>query len=347
MAQIGTSGQYFTSETDALPLIPQEVANEVINGITEASATLSLFRRLPNMSSRTLRMPVLNSMGAASFIAGTVNDNLTTGADAEAPASVAETGIPGLKSTHQMEWTNVYIHAEPLAIILPIGEDVLEDSQYPIWDEIRPRIVEAFGIAIDNAVIWGQGRPASWPSGIVPTAISRGFTCVESAEADDTAGTPEITLVDSTSEAMGLLEKVGYNPNGWIIDPVAKKDLRSLKDTNDRPLFVPSLTQGEPNTLWGLPIEYVRNGTMRSATARFIVGDMNQAVYSIRSDMRFDIFREGVITDSNGVVVANLMQNDMVALRVVMRLGWAVPNPIHAMGTDRSEKYPFAILTAA
>lgn len=118
-------------------------------------------------------MPVLNSMGAASFIAGTVNDDLELGADAEAPDSVAEEGIPGLKSTHQMEWTNVYIHAEPLAIILPIGEDVLEDSQYPIWDEIRPRIVEAFGIAIDNAVIWGQGRPTSWPSGIVPTAISR------------------------------------------------------------------------------------------------------------------------------------------------------------------------------
>ena len=342
MTEINTSGQFATTEADALPLIPQEVASEIVNGITEASAVLSLFRRLPNMSSRTLRMPVLNSMGAASFIAGTVNDNLTTagasaGADAEAPDSVAEEGIPGLKGTHQMEWTNVYIHAEPLAIILPIGEDVLEDSQYPIWDEIRPRIVEAFGVAIDNAVIWGQGRPASWPSGIVPTAISRGFT---HAEGTGTA------LVDSTSEAMGLLEKVGYNPNGWIIDPVAKKDLRSLKDTNDRPLFVPSLTQGEPNTLWGLPIEYVRNGTMRSATTRFIVGDMNQAVYSIRTDMRFDIFREGVITDNTGAVVANLMQNDMVALRVVMRLGWAVPNPIHAMGPDRDEKYPFAVLTA-
>lgn len=338
MAQINMSGQYATTEADALPLIPQEVANEVINGITEASAVLSLFRRLPNMSSRTLRMPVLNSMGAASFIAGTVNDDLELGADAEAPDSVAEEGIPGLKSTHQMEWTNVYIHAEPLAIILPIGEDVLEDSQYPIWDEIRPRIVEAFGVAIDNAVIWGQGRPASWPSGIVPTAISRGFT---HAEGTGTA------LVDSTSEAMGLLEKVGYNPNGWIIDPVAKKDLRSLTDTMGRPLFVPSLTQGEPSTLWGLPIEYVRNGTMRSATARFIVGDMNQAVYSIRTDMRFDIFREGIISDSDGKVVANLMQNDMVALRVVMRLGWAVPNPIHAMGTDRDAKYPFAVLTAA
>jgi len=112
MAQINMSGQYATTEADALPLIPQEVANEVINGITEASAVLSLFRRLPNMSSRTLRMPVLNSMGAASFIAGTVNDDLELGADVEAPDSVAETGIPGLKSTHQMEWTNVYIHAE-------------------------------------------------------------------------------------------------------------------------------------------------------------------------------------------------------------------------------------------
>jgi len=341
MAQIGTSGQYFTSETDALPLIPQEVANEVINGITEASATLSLFRRLPNMSSRTLRMPVLNSMGAASFIAGTVNDDLTLGADVEAPDSVAETTIPGLKDTHQMEWKNVYIHAEPLAIILPIGEDLLEDSQYPIWDEIRPRIVEAFGIAIDNAVIWGQGRPTSWPSGIVPTAISRGFTVTQG-----TATAAQGGLGTDASNLMGLLEDVGYNPTGWIIDPKAKRELRNLVDANGRPLFVPSLAQGEPNTFWGLPIEYVRNGTFRSARAKFIVGDMNQAVYSIRSDMRFDIFREGVITDSTGKVVANLMQNDMVALRVVMRLGWAVPNPIHAMGPNRDEKYPFAVLTA-
>jgi len=35
MAQINMSGQYATTEADALPLIPQEVANEVINGITK------------------------------------------------------------------------------------------------------------------------------------------------------------------------------------------------------------------------------------------------------------------------------------------------------------------------
>ena len=40
------------------------------------------------------------------------------------------------------------------------------------------------------------------------------------------------------------------------------------------------------------------------------------------------------------------MQNDMVALRAVMRLGWEIPNPINAMVPDKTKRCPFAILTA-
>lgn len=337
MSQINTSGQYATTEFDALPLIPTEVANEVISGITEASATLKMFRRLPNLSHRTLRMPVLNSMGAAEFTCATTNDNLVAGTDSAPSGTTYDESIPGLKATHQMEWTNVYINAEPLAIILPIGEDVLEDSAYPIWDEVRPRIVEAFGEAIDSAVIWGQGRPNSWPSGIVPTAINRGFVYVEGTGAD---------LGEDASELMGLLEAIGYNPNGWMVDPTVKKDLRNLRDNNGNPLFAASLRQKEADSLWGLPIEYVKNASFRPTTGRMITGDMNQAVYAVRTDMRFKLFTEGVVTDTDGKVIMNLMQNDMVALRVVMRLGWAVPNPIHALGQTRATKYPFAVMTA-
>ena len=45
-------------------------------------------------------------------------------------------------------------------------------------------------------------------------------------------------------------------------------------------------------------------------------------------------------------IVYNLAQQDMVALRVVMRMGWALPNPATRMNADRS-KVPFAFLTAA
>jgi len=41
-----------------------------------------------------------------------------------------------------------------------------------------------------------------------------------------------------------------------------------------------------------------------------------------------------------------LAQQDMVALRAVMRLGWEIPNPINALKTDKAERFPFAVLKA-
>ena len=41
-----------------------------------------------------------------------------------------------------------------------------------------------------------------------------------------------------------------------------------------------------------------------------------------------------------------LMQNDMIALRAVMRLGWEIPNPINALAKDKTKRCPFAILKA-
>ena len=79
-----------------------------------------------------------------------------------------------------------------------------------------------------------------------------------------------------------------------------------------------------------------------------ISGDFSQLVYSIRQDITFKIFDQGVIQDpSTGDIVYNLMQNDMVALRAVMRLGWEIPNPINAMKKDKEKRCPFAIYKSA
>jgi hypothetical protein len=66
----------------------------------------------------------------------------------------------------------------------------------------------------------------------------------------------------------------------------------------------------------------------------------------MRQDMTYMISRESVITDAAGKVVVNLFQQDMVALRAVMRLGFALPNPINAMNETAATRYPFAVLTA-
>ena len=49
-------------------------------------------------------------------------------------------------------------------------------------------------------------------------------------------------------------------------------------------------------------------------------------------------------SDGSGNVVLNLAQQDCVALRAVMRLGWEIPNPINAENSDESTRFPFALV---
>ena len=48
----------------------------------------------------------------------------------------------------------------------------------------------------------------------------------------------------------------------------------------------------------------------------------------------------------DGTIAYNLMQNDMVALRAVMRLGWEIPNPVNGLEKDKAKRFPFAAITA-
>ncbi|MDD5541425.1 MAG: hypothetical protein PHG61_12110, partial [Candidatus Marinimicrobia bacterium] len=73
----GEYGTHMTTEYDAYPLIPEEVSKEIVSGVTETSAALKTFTRLPDMSSRTHKMPVLSTLGTADFTTDTVDDSLT------------------------------------------------------------------------------------------------------------------------------------------------------------------------------------------------------------------------------------------------------------------------------
>ena len=67
------------------------------------------------------------------------------------------------------------------------------------------------------------------------------------------------------------------------------------------------------------------------------MGDFSQAVYSIRQDVTVKLLDQGVIQDPvTKEIVYNLAQQDMIALRVVFRMGWALPNPATRMDENRT-----------
>ena len=302
--------------TGADSLIPEERAREIIQGTITQSAVLSRGRRLPNMSSRTYKMPVLDMLPLAYFV----------------------NGDTGQKKTTKMQWDKKFITAEEIAVIVPIPEAVLDDSDYDIWAEVRPRIEEAFGKVIDSAVLFDVNKPDSWRNGLVSSATSAG-SIVTLGSTDD--------LYDKVMGEDGVIAKVeesGYFVTGHMADISMRSKLRGLKDTTGQPIFKSDMQSATSYVLDGSPMNFPNNGSFDKSKALMISGDFSQLVYSIRQDITFKLFTEGVVQNTDGTIAYNLMQQDMVALRAVMRLGWEIPNPINSLKEDKATRFPFAVL---
>ena len=309
------------SRTDAEALIPTEVSNEIIQNVPQQSAVMSLARKLPNMSRKQKTLPILAALMTAYFVNG------------EAGGSGG-----GLKQTSEIAWANKSIIAEELAVIVPIPEAVLDDADYDIWGEVRPRIEEAFGKAFDQAALYGTNAPATWPSNLLTGATAAGNVV--------TLGTGADIYDDIMGEdgVLALIEADGYGVTGHVAAMTMKAKLRGLRDANGVPIFNSSVQEKTRYTLDGEDLIFPKNGSVDASQSLLVSGDWQQLVYAIRQDITYKILTEAVIQDNTGAIVYNLAQQDMVALRAVMRLGWQLPNPINALQPVEASRYPFGFL---
>ncbi|MBQ9010294.1 MAG: phage major capsid protein [Clostridia bacterium] len=302
---------------NAEALIPEQVSREIIQETVKGSIALSLGTRMPDMIRKQLKIPVMTGTVSADFV----------------------NGDTGLKSTSQMTWDKVYITAEELAVIVPIPEAVLDDSDYDIFGEVRPRIVEAFSAAIDGAVFHGTGKPSTWPDGLVPSAIAAGKYV-------ETTG----NLYQDINGEQGVIAKVeesGISVNTYVGALQLRAKLRGAVDTAGQPIFRMAYTSGAAGAmvyeLNGTPVAFPENGSLDGTRALLLAGNFNYMRYAIRQDVTYKILDQATITDNEGRVILNLAQQDCVALRAVMRLGWAMPRPVNMI--SGRDYFPFAVLT--
>jgi HK97 family phage major capsid protein len=124
-----------------------------------------------------------------------------------------------------------------------------------------------------------------------------------------------------------------------------KAKLRGLRDANGVPIFLRSMADKTTYELDGAEVMFPKNGGFDATSALMIVGQAKEAVYSIRQDITYKVLEEAVIQDDNGDIIFNLAQQDMVALRCVMRMGWQLPNPVNRIQPVAANRYPFGVLT--
>ena len=310
---------HITSRADAEAIIREQVVSTIFQDAPKQSVFMSLARKLPNMTSNQTRIRVLDFLPTAYWV----------------------NGDTGMKQTSKQAWDNVYINAAELAVIIPIPEAVLDDAEFDIFGEITPRVNEAIGQKVDSAIIFGVNRPAEWQNDIVTLARQAGNNVAPS-------GSPDYyNLILGEGGVISKVEEDGYMSTGALASMGMRAKLRGIKATDGTPIFK-SDRQGSTNyALDGAPMYFPQNGAFDNTIAQLIIGDFKQAVYAIRQDITVKILDQGVIQDPATKEIAyNLAQQDMVALRVVFRMGWALPNPATRMDEDRVG-CPFAYLEPA
>lgn len=296
------------AKNDVSALIDEQVVGEIFEGAQKESKVLSMFRRLPNMSSDKTKLRVSDALPVAYFVDESKNN--------------------GRKNLTKAAWKNVFLTAEEIAVIVPIKENLLNDASVDLWAEIRPQLTSAIAKTIDAAVFKGEGAPTSWGEGIIPQIIAKGKKVAETGK-----------LYEDINNVMVKVEESGYDVNALLGGVGLKGKFRMMVDNTGQPL--------NTTEIGSLRREYLDNGAWDKETATLIAGDFNQAVYAIRSDVDYKVLTEAVIQDpSSGEILYNLAQEDMVALRVTFRMGYAIPNPVNALdGTET--RYPFAALVPA
>ena len=135
-------------------LIREQLVNTIQQDVPKSSIVMQLGTRLANMTSNQTKIPVLSMLPLAYWV----------------------NGDTGMKKTSKQEWDNVYMTAAELAVIVPVPEAVLADSSFDIMGEVQPRVREAMGAKIDNAILFGGERPTEWTTDVLTLAAKNKVT---------------------------------------------------------------------------------------------------------------------------------------------------------------------------
>jgi|HubBroStandDraft_6_1064221.scaffolds.fasta_scaffold79572_2 HK97 family phage major capsid protein len=282
-------------------LIPLEYARQILQEATDQSVSLRL-GAVQRMTSKQQQIPVLSALPAAAFLAAQPN---------------------AVKPSTDIQWTTETITAEEAAATVAVPREWVDDSMFNLWGEIRPRLAEAIAKCVDNAIISGVGAPAGWPVGGIIAMGNPPVQALPSPEQPD--------LVQAISYAMSRIEATGLDVTGFAGRTSVRGHFRGLRATTGEWLVWAPTEPGAPGSIYGSPLVYSKIGFTPATAADLIVGAWDHMVIGLREDIRFDLSDHGVLTTgagANRVVSVSAFEQDMVLMRVYIRLGYAVGRPV-------------------
>lgn len=224
------------------------------------------------------------------------------------------------KTSTQPKFSIVTQTLKKLAAIVPLTEEILEDSAINLTQLLGALFAEAVSKEEDIQFFAGTGAP--W-TGILNNGLVNKVVQASGAASQLTAD-DLLDMIDATPT--GALAGAKFYFHRTVLSL-----LRKLKGSDGQYIYQ-APANGLPGTIWNYPYEtsdaFPALSTVTDGDQYILFGNLKQgAIFGDKQQLRVKLLDQATITDSDGSTVINLAEQDMVALRIVERVGYVVALP--------------------
>lgn len=210
--------------------------------------------------------------------------------------------------TSTAKWLTVTMTAKKLGVIVLASREYLQYEREQFFEEMRPKIAEAFYKKIDAATILNVENP-------FPQSIEESVTAAKNVVKGDLSGDGAYDLILDIEDK---LTDNDFEPNAFISTRKNRTALRSASKVvgNTTELIYDRST----NTIDGLPVADLK----ALPKGEIYTGDFDHMFYGLPYNMTYKISEEAqlsTITNEDGSPV-NLFEQEMFAMRVTMDIGF-------------------------
>ncbi len=230
------------------------------------------------------------------------------------------TGEKGKKKSTQPKFGLVEQTLKKLAAIVPMTEEIMEDSAINLTALIAKLFAEAIAKEEDLQFFAGDGTV--W-TGI----LNNGDVLVQYQAVSGIANLTADDLLDLQDQVPTSLQaNAKYYMHRTVLSVI-----RKLKDKDDNYIYQ-NPGQGLPPTLWNRPVELSDAMPAKSevvpGSPYVIYGDLKQTcIFGDKQQIRVKLLEEATINDVDDQTAINLAEQDEVALRIVERVGYVIALP--------------------
>lgn len=209
--------------------------------------------------------------------------------------------------TSKPQWMQATMVAKKLGVIVPCSREFLHYKMSDFFEQMRPKIAEAFYQKFDAAAILNLENP--FPQSVDESALAAGNLVSGGIS------------YDNILEMEDILNNEDYDVNAFISTKKNRSTLRNVHKIENG-VIVESLYDRGANTIDGLPVADLK-GLERG---NLYAGDFDYMYYGIPFGMSYKIDESAQLStlkNADGTPV-NLFEQELAALRVTMDVAFMI-----------------------